>query len=265
MLAPIEGYTDVSLRRLCFNHGADLTFTEMSKIDAIYKKTASSLKKTLLIDDTPTQIQILPGREDLLQKYLRNFKVSTGFRGFNFNFGCPNPKIKIVGKGAGMIKEITKANRLIKIVKSQGFSVSIKMRVGETLIEKKEKVYLNLIKETDPDFFVVHARSGEDTYKDSVDYSVFPECVDICKSKKIPLIANGNIDTIKIVDELKKVGVNGVMIGRSAVTNPAIFDLLKGNNVPSFDKLKKEYLFLAEKYHSSPRHKKNVLMRIGQN
>ncbi len=261
MLAPIEGYTDNALRKLCFNHGADLTFTEMSKIDALYKKTTPSLKKTLLLDNTPTQIQILPGREDLLQKYLQKFKPSNGFRGFNFNLGCPSPKIKSVGKGAGMVKEITKANRLIKIIKSQGFPVSIKMRLGETALEKKEKVYLNLIKETDPDFFIVHARSGEDTYKDSADYSVFSECIDTGKK----IIANGDINTIKIVDELKKVGVSGVMIGRSAVTNPAIFDLLKENKIPSFDKLKEEYLFLAEKYTSSPRHKKNVLMRIGQN
>jgi len=59
-------------------------------------------------------------------------------------------------------------------------------------------------------------------------------------------------------------GVRGVMIGRSAVTNPAIFDELKGNKVPSFEELRSEYSLLADKYKSKPRCKKNVLMRIGQ-
>ena len=66
------------------------------------------------------------------------------------------------------------------------------------------------------------------------------------------------------MQELKKIGVKGVMIGRAAVRNPAIFDLLKGKSIPTPDELKKEYSLLAEKYASTDRHKKNVLMRIGQ-
>jgi tRNA-dihydrouridine synthase len=119
---------------------------------------------------------------------------------------------------------------------------------------------LNLIKGTNPDFFIVHARTGEQTYNDEPDYSVFAECVSFGKE----IIANGNIDSKEKVEDLKKTGVSGVMIGRAAVKNPAIFDLLKGNTVPSVEQLKKEYSFLAEKYGSSARHKKNVLMRLGQ-
>ncbi len=52
--------------------------------------------------------------------------------------------------------------------------------------EKEKKVYLNLINEVDADFFIVHARHGQETYEDPVDSSVYEECV---KTNKI-IIAN---------------------------------------------------------------------------
>ena len=38
MLAPLELVSDNSFRELCFNHGADLTFSEMARLDAIVRK-----------------------------------------------------------------------------------------------------------------------------------------------------------------------------------------------------------------------------------
>lgn len=180
--------------------------------------------------------------------------------GFNFNFGCPAPEVQKVGRGCAMVKRVTKANRLISIVRKYNYPVSLKIRLGASAFEKKVKVHMNLINGTNPDFFIVHARTGEETYEDKPDYSIFEECV--AGGKEI--IANGDIESLQALQEVKKTGVKGVMIGRGACRNPAIFDLLKGNKVPSFEELKKEYSSLAEKYSSTPRHKKNVLMRIGQ-
>ena len=159
-----------------------------------------------------------------------------------------------------MVKKTQKINQLINIVRKYNYPISLKIRLGENKLEKEKKVYLNLIKETNPDFFIVHARSGEDSYEEKADYAIFKECTITGKE----IIANGDIDSIEKVKELKKVGVKGVMIGRRAVTNPAIFDELKGNSIPQFKDLKSEYSMLADKYHSKPRCKKNVLMRIGQ-
>lgn len=256
----MEDYTDSAFRTLCFNHGADLCFTEVAKIDGLARNNKATIKKLAWIDSTPTQIQILPGKDEMLEKFLSNFEPKEGFKGFNFNYGCPAPEVTKVGRGCAMVKRVTKTNRLIEIVRKYNYPVSIKMRLGETDFEKSVKVYMNLIKGTNPDFFVVHARTGKETYNDSPDYSVFEECVSSGKE----IIANGNIDSIEKVNALKKLGVKGVMIGRSAVRNPAIFDLLKGNYIPPAEQLKKEYSLLAEEYASSERHKKNILMRLGQ-
>ena len=71
MLAPMEGYTDNAFRRLCFEHGADLTFTEMTRIDGLARKNKVSLKRIEILDDTPTQIQLIGAKEASLEKFLK--------------------------------------------------------------------------------------------------------------------------------------------------------------------------------------------------
>ncbi len=260
MLAPMEKYTDPAFRTLCFTHGADLTFTEFASTEALVDNVIETWELIELKDSTPTVIQLLVGNEEKLNLFLKKFTPKEGFRGFNFNLGCPDPEIVKSGRGCAMIKRIAKTNRLIEIAKKYNYPISIKMRLGENNFEKEKKAYLNLINGTNPDFFIIHARHGQESYSDKPNYSVFEECVRTGKE----IIANGDIDSIGKVRELKKMGVKGVMIGRAAVTNPAIFDELKGNNIPRFEDLKSEYSILADKLKSKPRCKKNVLMRIGQ-
>jgi len=260
MLAPMEDYTDSAFRTLAFRHGADLTFTEVAKADGLARKNKPTWKKLDWKDSTPTEIQLLAGNEDKLSKFLDLFEPKEGFKGFNFNFGCPAPDVVKSGRGCAMVRRIAKTNRLIDLIRKHNYPISIKMRLGASEFEKKVKVYMNQLNGTNPDYFIVHARTGVQSYTDRPDYSVFEECVSSGKT----IIANGDIDSLAKVEELKKIGVKGVMIGRAAVRNPAIFDLLKGKSIPTPDELKKEYSLLAEKYASTDRHKKNVLMRIGQ-
>lgn len=260
MLAPMEKYSDSALRALCFNHGCDLTFTEFASTEALVNEVKETWDLIKLEDSTPTVIQLLVGNEEKLGSFLKSFKPEGNFKGFNFNFGCPDPEIVKSGRGCAIIKKIPKAQRLISLVRKYNYPISIKMRLGENKLEKEKKVYLDLIKQTNPDFFIVHARHGQESYSDKPDYSIFKECVGTGKE----IIANGDIDSLEKVRELKKMGVRGVMIGRSAVTNPCIFDELKGNKIPSFEEIKGEYSRLTDKFHSKPRCKKNVLMRIGQ-
>ena len=41
MLAPLEDFSDNALRTLCYRHGADLTFTEMIRVEALAKKKSA--------------------------------------------------------------------------------------------------------------------------------------------------------------------------------------------------------------------------------
>lgn len=260
LAAPLEDVSDSTLRTLCYRHGADMTFTEMARVEGLAKNNAVTWRKIEARGGTPHIIQILAGKETGLTKFLKAFTPSEGFSGFNLNFGCPSPDVIGIGQGCAMIKRVAKIQRLVTMIREAGHPVSIKMRLGMNKYEKEKKVYLNLLKNVDADFFIVHARHGGQKYAEPADFSVYPECV---ATGKI-IIANGDITTKEQCEELKQIGVRGVMIGRRSVSNPAIFDELKGKKTPTIEQLKKEYLALCLHYEPAKWYQKNVLKRLEQ-
>jgi tRNA-dihydrouridine synthase len=255
----MEDITDAAFRRLCFNHGADIVFTEMARTDALARKNAATWSRLDVKDDTPTIIQLLVGKPAGLGKFLGMFEPQGNFQGFNLNLGCPSPDVISIGQGCAMMKRVTNIQKYISLISDKGYPVSVKMRLGLNKYEKEKKVYLNLLKGTDADFYVVHARHGGERYSDPADFGVYQECVDTGKL----IIANGDIDTVERVEELRKIGVKGVMIGRKATSDPAIFNRLKGKKNVGIDSLKEEYLRLAELYGTRIKYSQNVLKRLG--
>ena len=222
MLAPMEGHTGPEFRELCYNNGADSTFTEMARISALARGNKSSLEKIKISKSVPTYIQLIGNNEKELIKFLQKFRSEKGFLGFNLNLGCPSPNMIKKGLGCAMIKRITKVKKLVKIIKDHGYSASIKLRLGMNKYEKEKKTYLNMVIEVNADFFIVHAKHGKENSKDPADFDVYKELVE---TNKI-IIANGDIQTKKQIQFLKSLGIKGAMIGRAALDNPNIFSYL---------------------------------------
>jgi tRNA-dihydrouridine synthase B len=222
MLAPMEKITTSKFRELCYQNGADLVFTEMTRIEALARNNKSALKRIINFNNVPTVIQLIGKDEKALEKFISEYKPEPGFQGFDLNFGCPSLEFVKLGMGSAMMKRIAKINRLIAIIKVKGYTVSIKMRLGLNKFEKEKKVYLNTIKETNADYYIIHARHGKQNSDSPADFSVYPECVQTGK----PIIANGDIKTKEQIDYLKKIGCAGAMIGREAIKNSKVFNLL---------------------------------------
>ncbi len=259
MSAPIEDVTDSVFRNLAHKYGADLTFTEMARIESLVRNNQSTWDRLKITDAVPTQIQLLGANEHSLKKVIDRFVPTNGFTGFNLNLGCPSPDMIKLGYGCALIKRISKVRKLVAVIHDQGYPCTIKMRLGLNKFEKDKKVYINLIDAVDAEFFVVHTRYGSQTYAELADHSVLKECLKIGK----PIVANGDIDSLEKVEFLKSLGVNGVMIGRAAVKDLAIFNRIKGIPAPSVEELRKEYVTLSEKVDSRFRYRENVLKRLG--
>lgn len=256
----MEDTTDTAIRRLAFNHGADVTFTEMARFESLARGNKSTWDKTELKDDTPSWIQIVGSNETQLRKYLSKFIPSKGFLGFNFNYGCPSPELINNGLGCAMIRRISKTQRLLKTVEDFSYKTSIKMRLGLNNFDKSNKTYMNLINAIDTEFFVLHTRVGTDNYYVKPDHLVLLDCVNTGKN----IIANGDINNKDILNEVKSYGVKGVMIGRGAICNPAIFAELKGEKKTSIETLKKEYEILSQQFATPKKYYKNVTHYLGQ-
>ena len=270
MLASLERYSDSVFRTLCHRHGADLTFTEMAHVNSFLKRNKTSLAKIEPRDSTPVQIQLLSSREEKLDRFLSGFKPFDGFNGFNLNLSCPSKDVIRQGKGAAMVKRGSKTQKLVNIIRNHGHPVSVKIRLGLNQFEKDNKLYLNNLGQVDPDFFVVHAKHAGQSSAEHEDNSVYLECVEAARG--IPVIANGGIDSAEIIQSLMETGVAGVMMGRPAMGNPAIFDLMKnefGINdppkpVPSINDLRGEYDELFDSLDGNEKYRARFNKVIGK-
>ena len=254
MLASMENYSNTVFRTLAHRHGADLTFTEMSHIEAINRNNQDTIIKITPKDGTPVQVQILTSSPRKLDQLLTGFKPYSGFKGFNLNLSCPSKNVIMHGKGAAMIKRADKTRRLVEMIKDHGYPASIKIRLGLNQREKEGKLYLNPLRSVDPDFFIIHTKHARQSSTSKEDYTVIPECIQ--EARGIPVIANGGIDTPQKARELQEQGVSGVMIGRAALQDPAIFNTIKNhlkiNNppreTPILSELKTEYKKIHERH-----------------
>jgi len=270
MLASLERYSDSVFRTLAHNHGADLTFTEMAHVESFLNRNRVSLMKIEPRDATPVQIQILSGNEKKLDRFLTGFQPFEGFMGFNLNLSCPSKDVIRQGKGAAMVKRGAKTARLVSTIRDHGYPVSVKIRLGLNQIEKDKKLYLNNLRGVDPDFFVVHAKHAAQGSREKEDNSVYPECVEAARG--IPVIANGGIEIPETVQSLMETGISGVMMGRPAMGNPAIFDSMKNElkvndpprPVPTTDDLKREYDDIYEAIGGSPEYRSRFLKVVGK-
>ncbi|MFH1424244.1 MAG: tRNA-dihydrouridine synthase family protein [archaeon] len=255
MLAPMEGITSNAFRTLCHRHGADLTFTELVKVGGLARKNKLTWSRLDFKDETPVVAQLLGVSESQFTQFLAMFEPPKGFEGFNLNLGCPSPEVIREGQGCALVRRVAKTKKLLDMFRDHGFKASVKMRLGLNQRDKENKVYLNLISGVDAEFFVVHARHGTQTSAEPADFSVYEECVETGKN----IIANGDIHTKKQVEFLKNMGVKGVMIGREAVRDPAIFDRLKKGQAPAREELVGEYLELTEKFAEPEKYRKMIL------
>ena len=270
MLASMERYADSVFRTLCYRHGADLTFTEMTHVESLLRGNRGSLEKVRARDATPVQVQVLTSSEAKFTRFLSGFEAFEGFMGFNLNLSCPSRDVIRRGKGAAMVKRGAKAQRLVSLIRDFGFPVSVKIRLGLSRLEKDNKLYLNSIRGVDPDFFVVHAKHAGQGSDEAEDYNVFPECVE--EAGGVPVIANGGIDSVEKVRLLLGMGVGGVMIGRAALADPGVFDLFKnevGVNVPArvvpgVDELRAEYGLIYDMLGGDERYRVNFHRALGK-
>ncbi|MFH2112345.1 MAG: tRNA-dihydrouridine synthase family protein [Candidatus Bathyarchaeota archaeon] len=270
MLAPLEGYSDGVLRTLCHTHGADLTFTEMAHVESLLRGNKPALARLEAPDLTPVQIQLLTGREDQLEWFIESFKPFPGFKGFNLNLCCPSVDVIRHGKGAAMVKRAAKTQRLVSIIQGHGYTASVKLRLGTNEFEKRNRLYLNSLSGVKADLFIVHAKTAAQESGEPEDYSVFPECVEAAGG--VPVIANGGVDSAEKVRALMGMGVAGVMIGRAALCNPAVFDALRndlGLNeprkiIPAIDELVREYDSLHKLLHGDEGYRDRFLRVAGR-
>ena len=249
ILAPMIDITNLPYRLLCRKTGASLCFTEMIYIDSIIhknKKTKKLMETNNL--DSPIGIQVTGNNLESFRKaipYLKKYDL------VDINCGCPSDRI--IGNKAGsfLLNNPEKIADIIKLLKSEGLTVTAKIRLG--FKENKVIKIAKIIEKAGADAITIHGRLA------SQDYDVKADWNEIKKAKSalhIPVIANGDITSGKDAKELLDF-CDGIMIARAAIGDPLVFSriskyLKTGKEIPSNFKenikLLNEYLKLCRKY-----------------
>ena len=258
-LAPMAGITDLPFRLLCKEKGAGLLFTEMVSAKALMYNDDKT-QKLLKIEEKerPVAAQIFGHEIEAIEyavKYLQD-KVDI----IDINMGCPAPKVTKNGDGSALLKDEDLIFKIVKTaVDASKIPITVKMRIGWDEENINGLKVAKIIEEAGASMITVHGRTRSQFYSGEADWDIIKK---IKENANIPIIGNGDIRDEEIAKKrLEETKVDGILIGRSAIGNPWIFEninyYLKNGKV-------KEEISKKEKLETIKRHYEMEIKEKGE-
>jgi tRNA-dihydrouridine synthase len=179
--------------------------------------------------------------------------VEYGYEEINLNVGCPSGTVTSKKKGAGMLMDLEYLDDFLSYVfDNTKIKISVKTRIGfydsqevDSLVEIYNKYPISEL--------IVHPRTRQDFYKNSVDMEAFSL---FYNKSKHSLCFNGDIfsydDYVKVMEKFPE--IEKCMLGRGILRNPSIVEnIINQNDSPDYKKLLEfhEELFLRYKEYLS--------------
>lgn len=244
ILAPMAGITDSTFRKLCIEQGADVVYSEMVSLQALYygdKKTKNLIEHTK--EERPFVLQIFGRDPDVAKRVVgEQLNALEGVDALDINMGCPAPKIIKSGAGAFHLRDVKKALLFIDaVIKESRFPVSVKLRLGWDTDMMTGTDLAEGAQELGVSWIAVHGRTREQYYSGTADWMALR---DLRLRIRIPFVANGDIFTPEDAKIARNfIHPNSLMIGRGAYGNPWIFKQMKDHldgriyNVPNYEEV----------------------------
>ncbi|MDA3924327.1 MAG: tRNA-dihydrouridine synthase family protein [Kiritimatiellae bacterium] len=223
-LAPMAGFTNAAMRCIAGEHGAALTFTEMTSDMGLLHEREKTWQLLERFDDEPPVVGHLYGSNpQTLAEAARKVEENGKFAGIDLNTGCPVKKITQNGAGSALIKSPQLIYKILSAMRKEiSIPLSIKTRLGEHPGKTAIFDILKAAEDAGADLIILHARFTSQGHGGDPDLDLLAEL----KSRaSIPVIGNGGIrspwDAWRM---FKETGVDAIMVARSAIGNPWIFE-----------------------------------------
>ena len=275
-LASMENVTCWAFRKLC--KGATDSYTGMLSLTNLIKRSNIWEEiDTFPIEGQRQWIQIATSKETdcyaflkKLEEEIKNHPEKDNIYGIQLNASCPSPNLIRIGQGPALIKRSTKVTNLLKeLLKQDKYKVGIKLRLGLSEIEVKQRKIFTLFTELEklakdnPNFtsVTIHLKHAQESSSTTYNYSLLNELA----SFNLPLIINGGIEKSEDVKKLLEMvtpenikNIKGIMLGRQALKNPNIFleinEELYGSpyRAVGYKEIKTEFTNLCKKHMPRP-------------
>lgn len=236
--APLEGITTYTYRQThaemfggCDEYYAPfITPTENERI------SIKNLRDILPENNTVRPVvQALANNSDALYEFTKRIS-ELGYGEININCGCPSGTVVKKRRGSGILRDTDLLDRFLNgCFEKCEMPISVKTRTGYFSGEEMDGL-LEIYNRYPLSMLIVHPRTRADMYNGAPDMAVFENVYNMTKHK---LCYNGNICS---ADDYKRIAekfprLEGVMIGRGAIANPAIFREINGGSRITADEL----------------------------
>ncbi len=230
LFAPLEGITNYVYRNTHKEMFSDCDeyyapFITPSEDDKVNKKGL----RDIIEENNPDIVikpQVLTNSAEAFLKFTEKIKLA-GYDEVNLNFGCPSQTVVKKRKGAGILKEPDMADEFLEdVFKNAPMKISVKTRSG--FFDGGEMDNLMRIYNKYPlEMLIIHPRTRSDFYNGVPDIEVFKKAF---YSSVNPVCYNGNVNSVEDFERTYEMfpTLEYVMIGRGAVTNPALFREIRG-------------------------------------
>lgn len=222
LCAPICGATKIPYRRLVSRYGADLTWTEMIKAEALVRHTPKSFELAKIDEgETPVGAQICGADPEKMATSARMLR-ELGFHTIDINMGCPVPRVVKEGAGAALMKSPELVEKVVRAcVDAVDVPVTIKIRSGWTKDQANAVDVSRAAEQGGAQMVSIHGRARSQRHQGDLD---FGKMAAVKHAVSIPVVGNGGIfapqDAVRMIRET---GCDAVMIARGGYGRPWFF------------------------------------------